>query len=91
MGYTTQSNKALDIRVILRLLELARSTADEQPSFIANAYYKFDAAVVTALCGSLRGPEVFMLDLAGLRSYHHLGSDDVLPANPMKLGCKLPD
>ena len=35
---------------------------------------------------SLRGPEVFLLDLAGLHKYIELGKYGVMPLNPMKDG-----
>lgn len=47
------------------------------------------AAIATALAGSLRGPEVFMLDLGGIRKHVEKGKDGVLPVNPLKAGVDL--
>jgi hypothetical protein len=38
------------------------------------------------VCGSLRGPEVFLLDLAGLKKYITLGQGGELPEDPLKPG-----
>ncbi len=38
------------------------------------------------MCGSLRGPEVFLLDLSGLKKYITLGRDGELPDDPLKSG-----
>lgn len=47
---------------------------------------KFGAVVATSLCASLQGPEVFLLDLAGLRKYANLGGEGSLPADPLVVG-----
>ena len=47
------------------------------------------AAVALALCGSLRGNEVFMLDLNGLRKHVNLGKEGVMPKDPLKAGTDL--
>ena len=41
------------------------------------------------MCASLRGPEVFFLDLASLREHIGLGRNGVIPANPLKAGVDL--
>jgi hypothetical protein len=54
--------------------------------WLKNEYIKVGAAAALAVCGSLRGPEVFLLDLTGLRKYITLGHDGVLPDDPLNPG-----
>jgi hypothetical protein len=49
----------------------------------------FGAAAALAVCGSLRGPEVFLLDLAGLWKYIEMDKDGVMPHEPLKAGTNL--
>ena len=56
---------------------------------VAAGLVKFATAIALATCASLRGSEVFLLDLAGLWKYFKLGEDGVLPAEPMKKGVDL--
>jgi hypothetical protein len=42
--------------------------------------------VATAVCASLRGLEVFMMDLAALQRHIHLRKGGVVPVDPMKAG-----
>lgn len=86
MGYSTRSNKAFLIRTVVRLLELVKEEAEEASPTVSNDLYKFGAAVVVAQCGSLRGPEVLTMDLAGLRTHLALGREGTLPDDPMKVG-----
>ena len=89
MGYATKANKALHINVILRLLELVHKEAEEAEQSLANEYFKFGAAVVVGVCASLRGPDIFKMDLAGIREFVHLGREGITPSNPMKKGTDL--
>ncbi len=73
MGYATKADRALHINIILRLLELVIEEASMSSDLVESELYKFGAAIVAAICGSLRGPEVFKMDLAGLRAHIHLG------------------
>ena len=86
MGYTSGANKALRIAAVVRLLELVKEEAEEAPPGYATDLYKFGAAVVVAQCGSLRGPEVLTLDLAGLRSHIAMGRVGTIPQDPLKIG-----
>ena len=73
MGYTSEANKALQISKVVRVLELAKEEAEEAPPGWAADIYKFGAAMVVAQCGSLRGPEVLTMDLAGMHTHINLG------------------
>lgn len=86
MGYSTTANKALRIGVVVRLLEVVKEEAEEAPGGFADVLYKFGAAVVVAQCGSLRGPEVLTMDLAGMRAHVSLGRTGTIPVDPMKVG-----
>ena len=71
------------------LLTLIKEEAKDQEPTVAREYYKVGAAVATALCGSLRGSEVFMLELAALRRHIKIGHYGTLPLDPMKAGIDL--
>ena len=86
MGYSTTANKALRIGVVVRLLEVVKEEAEEAPGGFADVLYKFGAAMVVAQCGSLRGPEVLTMDLAGMRAHVSLGRTGTIPVDPMKVG-----
>jgi hypothetical protein len=85
-GIHYMANKALRIQTVVRLLELVKEEAEDSPLGSRNGLYKFGAAVVVAQCGSLRGPEVLTMDLAGLRAHAHMGRNGQLPDDPMKVG-----
>ncbi len=42
-----------------------------------------------AVCASLRGPEVFMMELSALRKHIHMGREGTMPSEPMKAGVEL--
>lgn len=85
MGYSTKANKSLHIQAVVRILKLVKEEADDSPPALARELYKFGAAVVVAKCGSLRGPEILTLDLAGMHAHIQPGPTSEMPANPMKL------
>jgi hypothetical protein len=89
MGYTTQRQQPLGIRVVVRLLALIKEEAEEQNRPITREYLKVGAAVATAVCASLQGPEVFMMELAALRKHINMGRRGILPMDPMKPGLDL--
>jgi len=91
MGFFSAANKPLNIKVILRVLEMIKLEASQHPQEIAFELLKVGAAIVVGLCGSLRGPEIFMLDLAGLRDIMHRGKEGVIPDDPLKVGTDLSD
>ena len=89
MGYATKANKALHIDIILRILELVHEEASTADQVVAKEYWKFGAAIVVGICASLRGPDIFKMDLAGIREFVHLGRDGITPNCPMKRGTDL--
>jgi hypothetical protein len=89
MGHATKANRAIDISIIARLLELAKEEMTGDDEERRREFCKFGAAVVVATTASLRGPEVFKLDLAGIRAFIDLGREGAVPDNPMKKGVDL--
>ncbi len=75
--------------IISKLLTLIQEEAEEQDRAIAREYLKVRAAIATAVCASLQGSEVFMMELAALRRHIELGQDGALPTDPMKPGTDL--
>ena len=47
------------------------------------------STVAVANMGSLRGPEIFMLDLAGIRAHIKEGRQGVMPVSPLADGVDL--
>ena len=89
MGYSSQRNRPLGIGVVAKMLELVLDEAANQERFVAREYMKFGAAAALAVCASLRGNEVFLLDLAGMRRYIDVGRGGRMPEDPMKVGVDL--
>ena len=75
--------------MIVKLLILVKEEAEEQDRDIASELFKVGAAIATAVCASLRGPEVFMMELSALRKHIQLGRGGIVPTNPMKAGTDL--
>jgi hypothetical protein len=86
MGYVSQCNQPLCEGVIQKLLEAVKVEIREvEEEWLKREYIKFGAAASLAICRSLRGPEVFLLDrLAGLWEYLELGRGGILPEDPLK-------
>jgi hypothetical protein len=61
----------------------------DQEKHIAKEFMKFGTTAALAMCASLQGNEVFMLDLAGMWRYIKLGRDGEVPQDPMKIGVDL--
>jgi len=89
MGYTTQRQQPLVTNMIVKLLELIKEEAEEQDRDVASKFFKVGAAIAMSVCASLRGSEVFMMELAALRKHILLGRGGVVPFNPMKAGTDL--
>lgn len=89
MGYATKANRSLTTKTIVRLLELIKQEALAEVPQVAREYWKVGAAIALAICGSLRGPEILRLDLAGLREHIGRGREGVLPDKPLKTGTDL--
>jgi hypothetical protein len=62
---------------------------EEHDDWMRGEFIKFGAPVALAVCVSLKGPEVFLLDLAGLWKYANIGKDHVMPLNPLQTGMDL--
>ncbi len=87
MGYVYQCNQPLCQGVMRKLLDTVKVEIEEvEEEWLKREYVMFGAAAPLAVCASLRGPEVFLLDLAGLWKYLELGQDGVLPKDPLKPG-----
>lgn len=86
MGYTSGANRAFQIKTVVRILEMVKEEAAESLPGPRDELFKFGAAVAVAQCGSLRGPEVLTMDLAGMRAHVNLGKEGVLPADPLTIG-----
>ena len=84
MGYTTQRQQQLGTNVIVKLLELIKEEAEEQDHDIASKFFNVGATIAMAVCASLRGSEVFMMELSALRKHIQLERGGVVPMNPMK-------
>jgi hypothetical protein len=89
MGWVSQQNKPFGKGVIGALLDLVEEEMLEHEGRIQGEYVKFGAAVALAVCASLRGPEVFLLDLAGMWKHLEIGKDGVMPPEPMKKNVNL--
>ena len=68
---------------------MIKEEAQRQPTRIANELYKAGAAIAVSQAGSLRGPETFMLDLAGIRKHIMLGKHGSMPDKPLEMGTDL--
>jgi len=86
MGYSSQRNQPLGIGVVAKMLQLVLEEVDDQEKHVAREYMKFGAAAALAVCASLRGNEVFLLDLAGMWRYIEIGREGTMPEDPMKIG-----
>ncbi len=89
MGYTSQCQQPLGIEVISKLLKIIKEEVEDQEREVAREYIKVGAVVATAVCGSLRGSEVFMMELSVLRRHIHMGPEGTMPVEPMKAGIDL--
>lgn len=49
-GIATQANRALDIKVVVRVLELVKSDIEDLPINIARELFKFGAAIAVTQC-----------------------------------------
>ena len=91
IGFASEANKPLHIRIVVKTLNMIKEEARRQPTRIANELYKVGAAMAVSQAGSLRGPETFMLDLAGIRKHIMLGKHGTMPDKPLDLGTDLFD
>jgi hypothetical protein len=89
MGYATQANLPLSSETIARTLKIISREAEGEDPRITRENLKVGAAIAVAVCALLRGPEVFQLDLAGLRANISRGRDGTMPHDPLKAGTDL--
>jgi len=89
MGFQSQANKPLPIKVTLKILKMIKADIPTQPDHVSYELVKVGAAIAVGLCASLRGPEIFMMDLAGVKDLIHRGREGVMPADPLKPGVDL--
>jgi hypothetical protein len=64
-------------QLLFKLLEMMRCEAEGEEPQVARENLKVRAMVATVVCASLRGPEVFQLDLAGMREHIGRGRDSI--------------
>ena len=89
MGYATKANRSLSSKTIIKLLDLIEQEARVETAHVAQEYWKVGAAVATAVCASLRGPEALLLNLAGLHLNIDKGCNGTLPPSPLRVGTNL--
>jgi hypothetical protein len=53
MGYTSQQNQPLGVRVMAKMLEMMLEEVADQEKHIAKEFMKFGAAAALAVCASL--------------------------------------
>ena len=76
---------------MVKLLDRVKEEAQRQTTRIGNELYKVGTAIAVSQAGSLRGPETFMLNLAGIRKHIMLGKHGTMPDKPLDLGTDLFD
>ena len=91
MGKETNAQKALPIQATVAVLDRIKRVAPTKPKSVRHQLWKVGAAIATAQVCSLRGPEVLLLDLAGLREHIHMGRRGTIPHNPVSMGTDLAD
>ena len=91
MGVQSEADKPLHIKTVVTLLNMIKDEANEQSGPEARELWKVGAAIAVAQMGSLQGPEVFMLDLAGIRSHIEEGKEGTMPLAPLDDGVDLFD
>jgi hypothetical protein len=89
MGYVSQQNQPLGPGVVAKMLEVVEWEMEDHKGRIHGDFVKISTAVALASCASLRGPKVFLLDLAGLWEYINIEQRGVMPCDPMKTGTDL--
>jgi len=91
MGVQSEADKPVHIKTVIALLRMIKEDAISQAGAEARELWKVGAAIAVAQMGSLRGPEVFMLDLAGIRAHIEEGRHGVVPDSPLDDGVDLFD
>ena len=87
MGYLTKANKALYVKVVVKILNMIKAEAIFHPGNIGREMLKVGTAMAVTHMGSLRGPEVLMLDLVGICTYISKGINGTMPeVNTLEVG-----
>jgi hypothetical protein len=73
MGYISNRQQPLGTGIVSKLLTLIQEEANKQERTVVREYLKVGAAIATAVCVSMWGSEVFMMELAALRRHIELG------------------
>lgn len=79
MGYDTNNQMGLPIKVVVLMLTLIKQDAAEKDDVSARLLYKFGALIAILTAASLRGHEGLYLDLAGTRKHLVEGQGGVIP------------
>ena len=93
MGVQLEADKPVHIRTVIALLKMINEEAMSKEGSEARELWKWKvgAAIAVAQMGSLRGPEVFMVDLAGIRAHIEEGRQGIMPNSPLEDGVDLFD
>ena len=90
MGYESCADRPLASRTIAYLLQMICEEAESaEPGEIRDTLFKVGAAIAVGVAGSLRGNEIFYLDLAGTRELLSRGKNGVVPPRPLAKGTDL--
>jgi hypothetical protein len=79
MGYDTKKQLPLQLKAIVKMLELVRQDLDEREAAESALLLRFGALVAILTAGSLRGHEGFYLDIAATKAHLEDGKQGVLP------------
>lgn len=90
-GVQSEADKPVHIRTVIVLLKMIKEEAMAKEGDEARELWKVGAAIAVAQMGSLRGPEIFMLDLAGIRVHIEEGRQGRMPDSPLDDGVDLFD
>ncbi len=73
MGYVSHQNQPLGPGVVAKILDMVEWEMEDSKGKIQGNFVKFGAAVALATSVLLRGPKVFLFDLAGLCEHINIG------------------
>ena len=79
MGYNTQAQLSLPIKVVVHMLDLIKADAGQRTSLQERSLLKFGAYITILTAASLRGHEGFFLDLAATQNLIQKGKSGVVP------------
>jgi len=85
----SEADRPVHIKTVVTLLEMIKDKATFQSGYDTRELWKVGAAIAVAQMGSLRGPEVLMLDLAGIRVHIEEERQGVMPDSSLDGGVGL--